>query len=864
MDHMLKPTNAIHDHIEVPYWADLYDGGPFASFLERHDLDRDLLLRAWQDSPMDDDDEVILGLLQQWLFFGVLTEVLGLTPTVSAFKRQNADGRDVVYTRGLPRMCNEFRAQVPPQLKKYDRSRVEKVIATAQTMVDALCFRYTWNRDRQVLILSIVLLYNLIRDFWGLEYSSSVKGYLGFLESRMIDDGWCKSDIYKLRYGLEPEKLYFVAQLDPPTPLENHRGCEEHRCLRKQLDWLTYETKHAHDGCECPHIAASQPEMFSILKSNAFPLVLWSSDSQMKVVSSEDYPDYVAISHVWSDRLGNTRANSLPQCQLERLNAIVSDLFEDKETAVPFWIDTICCPKEPKESHDLAIIAMRKTYTDAKKVLVLDAYLERTEWRPLSLMESLLRIICSPWTRRLWTFQEGVLARMLFFQFADGALDFDATAARFGYHATKLGGGKINLTCALLRGKVDTVMIGPPLKTFKDTAFVGVLAALSKVLLSRATSVASDEALCLGTLTGVEMDTIVSASRPDRMRAFWSTQERLSASICLWDGPRLAGPPGYRWAPSGFLSNIQGSFGRADCAFDDVEAKRTPAGLVFDSPCIFLCAWTRLLDHKFYLRDDKKRWYIVDFKPLSRLPGAVDIREDSKSIDFALIVQTPFEFDAAEPRPPPHDISHAFLVSIEDRQGETIHARLEGTAMIALADHSCLDRHKFSTEQLSQILQNQEAQYIESDPTDPMIQVIALETYTSSRPGSERGEESHQNRRSQEDLPQGASTQALVPQDDCKEQNSPNEYLSETLQQKSNIQPVTGQKSDMCLADDEISPQLWDVHLNAENLSWVENKGMIKLAICRGGGRTTSILSEEALIMFEGVTVSSSHTWCID
>jgi hypothetical protein len=557
MDHIVKPRNAIHDHIEVPYLAELYDGGPFATFLERRSLDRDLLLRIWQDGSTD---EFLLALLQQWLFFGVLTEVLLLPPTISAFKRRTDDGRDVVYTRGLPRMCNEFKAQVPPLLQEDDRSRVEKVIATAQTMVDALCFRRSWNRDRQVMILSIVLLYNLIRDFWDLDYSSSLKGYLGFLESSMIDDGWCKSDVERLRYALEPEKLYFVAQMDPPTPLEDHRGCQEHRCLLKQLDWLTYRTKHTYDGCACPHVTASQSEMSVILESSAIPLVLWCSGSQMKIVSSDDYPNYVAISHVWSDRLGNTRANSLPECRLERLDRIVNDLFEDEERVVPFWIDTICCPVEPKESQDLAIISMRKTYRDAEKVLVLDAYLERTEWKPLSLTESLLRIICSPWTRRLWTFQEGVLARSLYFQFADGALDFDATAARFSYHATGLGGGKINTTCALLRGKVDTVMIGTPVTLLRDTAFVPLLHVLSKALLFRATSVASDEALCLGTLTGLEIDTIVGALPPDRMRAFWSLQERLSAAICLWNGPRLIGPPGYRWAPSGFLRNTRASF----------------------------------------------------------------------------------------------------------------------------------------------------------------------------------------------------------------------------------------------------------------------------------------------------------------
>lgn len=863
MDHILKPSNAIHDHIEVPYLADLYDGGPFATFLERRCLDRDLLLRMWQDGSMD---EFLLGLLQQWLFFGVLTEVLFLTPTISAFKRRNDDGRDVVYTRELPRICNEFKAQVPYLLREDDRSRVEKVINTAQTMVDAICFRHSWNRDRQVIILSIVLLYNLIRDFWDLEFSSSLKGYLGFLESRMIDDGWCKSDVERLRYALEPEKLYFVAQMDPPTPLEDHRGCQKHRCLLKQLDWLTYETKHTYEGCACPHVTASQADMSIILESNAIPLVLWCSGSQMKIVSSDDYPNYVAISHVWSDRLGNTRANSLPRCQLERLHRIVNDLFEDEKIIVPFWIDTICCPKEPKESHDLAIISMRKTYRDAKEVLVLDAYLERTEWKPLSLMESLLRIICSSWTRRLWTFQEGVLAQSLLFQFADGALDFDATAARFGYHATKLTGAKINRTCALLRGKVDTVMIGAPLTLLRS---VELLDMLSKALVFRATSVASDEALCLGTLTGTGMDTIVSALPPDRMRAFWSVQDGLSAAICLWNGPRLIGPPGYRWAPSGFLCNTDAGFGKISSAFNNVEARRTPSGLVFSSPCIFLHAWARLLDHKFYLRDDQRRWYTVDWYPLTAHQeadeNASNARPDSESIDFAVVVQTPFDFDAPEPRQPPYDISEAFLVSIEDRQDDVIHARLLGTVMIALADHSCLDRHKFSTDVLGNILQAHEAQSVESDLIGIGVRICELdETYTSLRPVSQPEEISHQNERSHEDIPKETISPGVVPQDLFLAQVTPYAPLHEIAQREGDDQALTGEQSDAGQGDDEISTRQLNVQSSAEDLLRVEHKGVTKLAVFYGAGRTTSILSEGALVMFDGVTVSPSQTWVID
>lgn len=88
-----------------------------------------------------------------------------------------------------------------------------------------------------------------------------------------------------------------------------------------------------------------------------------------------------------------------------------------------FWLDTICFPVHSPEAADLAIILMRKTYADADRVLVVDRYLTAVEIKLLLRTECLMRILCSSWTRRLWTLQEGALAKSLYFQFADEAID---------------------------------------------------------------------------------------------------------------------------------------------------------------------------------------------------------------------------------------------------------------------------------------------------------------------------------------------------------------------------------------------------------------------------------------------------------
>jgi len=63
---------------------------------------------------------------------------------------------------------------------------------------------------------------------------------------------------------------------------------------------------------------------------------------------------------------------------------------------------------------------MRRTYESARKVLVLDSELEVASI-DTSPEELLMRISCCGWMRRLWTLQEGALAKELFFQFKERA-----------------------------------------------------------------------------------------------------------------------------------------------------------------------------------------------------------------------------------------------------------------------------------------------------------------------------------------------------------------------------------------------------------------------------------------------------------
>lgn len=51
---------------------------------------------------------------------------------------------------------------------------------------------------------------------------------------------------------------------------------------------------------------------------------------------NETLERFVAISHIWSDELGNPFENFLSKCQVKRLQSLVNGFFPDSSEAIPF------------------------------------------------------------------------------------------------------------------------------------------------------------------------------------------------------------------------------------------------------------------------------------------------------------------------------------------------------------------------------------------------------------------------------------------------------------------------------------------------------------------------------------------------
>lgn len=198
---------------------------------------------------------------------------------------------------------------------------------------------------------------------------------------------------------------------------------------------------------------------------------------------------------------------------------------------------------------------MRETYGKASAVLILDASLLARRKDEMYDLEILTRILCSRWTSRLWTLQEKALANRLFCQFADGP-----------YNALEgIDRMKSNQDVAIkYTTKQEILLRFRELRIFRApetlTDFQNFVS-ISRALQFRATSVATNEPLCLSTLLGVDIRKMMEIDKNSRIKHFWLhwSQIGIPEKILFLPSSQRLTSDAYRWAPQSFLRRSDGS-----------------------------------------------------------------------------------------------------------------------------------------------------------------------------------------------------------------------------------------------------------------------------------------------------------------
>ncbi|KPI44256.1 uncharacterized protein AB675_8790 [Cyphellophora attinorum] len=333
---------------------------------------------------------------------------------------------------------------------------------------------------------------------------------------------------------------------------------------------------------------------------------------------------FIAISHVWADGRGNPRENSLPTCVLMQIQNLVDRLPPTGPGGpCPFWIDTLCVPREPRSLRDAALKRLRDPYVLAVNTRVVDSYLERQEASGASSTELIARVSACGWTQRLWTFQEGRLPKQVWFFFKDKCVNLwnevDGWRDTFR-RIPPLASHEVEL---MVMANHTATTIYPGLFQVVGISSVTVLRGALK---TRSTSVQTDEALCLASILELDMRPILDAPPEARTQVFWSLVPKVPTGLALSRSRRKLSMRGFRWAPESFMGQMRQADWGGPLGIDSAYDARVAAhGLVVSLPALLFAAShgpdAALSKERFVnvvqetgseilIHDDQGRWFV--------------------------------------------------------------------------------------------------------------------------------------------------------------------------------------------------------------------------------------------------------------
>ena len=548
-----------------------------------------------RDTPSDQMPEtgedlikaVIGPFIQTWLFFGLFSEVLN-RPVIRAecsIIRKSEDNSETRYlsARCLFREFLQRKESIAKDVRWCTRvSACLRKAAWALNHLDEMSDVLGGHIVPGFVQLGLAVVVNTLNDHCVImcqpliHTANASVGRCRWFEQTLLDEGWCPNLVKRLRTDLGIEGLYCASLTNSPVSDRSHRACTSSVCVAyNHAKDETYLFQHSFQYCSCKELhcrhldaccVCTEPdgmesaaaEAAAIVEKGRTPLLSLTKNGlslRLHVTSFSEGIKYIAISHVWSDGMGNPHSNSLPLCQIQALDHFVGKALINLADGDPayFWIDTICVPRTPDSLRWSAISRMRHVYRDADCVLVICKELSAINL-PLTPDEILVRIFRSKWMTRLWTLQEGALATRLAFQFADHAVDYGylddlMIAALVGdQNFSHLLGNRANISLS----SITRIVSSEPSARTQEKSRQHIYSSLWSALRHRATSRPSDEAICAAILLEVDLDRVLESPDERKMVAFWSSQDQVPSGVLWVNGPRMD-IDSLRWAPQSLL-----------------------------------------------------------------------------------------------------------------------------------------------------------------------------------------------------------------------------------------------------------------------------------------------------------------------
>ncbi|KAL8953117.1 MAG: hypothetical protein Q9222_001000 [Ikaeria aurantiellina] len=582
MDHIPVPRQACLPPVEVPCLATpSIDKGSWRTYPSRH---------GWQVNEIREGTLILrngskpsgielAAFCQAWLYFELLQDILGDLFDINQFVHFKPDSSRCVSTRNLEALLGQWTSRLTQNLNiletKHDLDKLYELSVEHRTVSLRLHIGGTSLGEASIMLSIAMLgerLQSAISDMYAhlklktpVEQTSRLRS-VDFVDvgqpilDAMRARGWCPYDLKRLSAHVKHVSLlYYYSNLTPPRSTRDHSKCSDDQCLAMTTNPLTYKLSHRQNDCSCPLLSVDQKAVAWILEQGSIPVVTidLGANPDLPRVAIHDIAkvqNFVAVSHVWAEGAGNVEDNALHSCLLKNISDLVKKIVPDTgDGIIPFWIDTLCVPVHPPHLQRLALNNMRIPYERAESVLVLDSHLRALDTSPLSTTELLAQVSCSSWMRRLWTLQEGRLAKTVWFQFANEAVDVKSIIDKVDWRRVPSTAGlwlQAELYAQLW------VQIWYRGDRIKDTgAIAGSIASTRLAINSRYVSVSTDEGLCLFTLMDLDMRRITAVRPEQRMEVFWRTFEDSKVPLGFLFSKVAHKMPqiGIHWAPSSFL-----------------------------------------------------------------------------------------------------------------------------------------------------------------------------------------------------------------------------------------------------------------------------------------------------------------------
>ena len=161
--------------------------------------------------------------------------------------------------------------------------------------------------------------------------------------------------------------------------------------------------------------------------------------------------------------------------------------------------------------------------------------------------------MASVWWTRLWTLQEGVFAKELYFQFRDDAISVSDLREKHNREVLQIGDLSRIISASLLSDSISPFS-GLALNNIRSEQGRYILRSIGH----RSCTHPKDEPICLSTLLGLDTAAIYESAddAKERMKKFMLLQGHFPTALLFMSDykPRAIDEDGFRWVPESFVN----------------------------------------------------------------------------------------------------------------------------------------------------------------------------------------------------------------------------------------------------------------------------------------------------------------------